>query len=231
MAITTASILDLIPLNGGVSDTVIQSYIDIVTQEADLLLNNIFASPLSVVTEANKINYSTQNSSGSNFIFVNAWQESGLTIKRTNIDNQNVASLTETPLVEGKDYVFWFGFGGDRIVGKTLPVTKIKLFDRLHPNEILRVYGTYGWQAGYPADVELALTNTIVDLATHATNQANNGGDTGLMRIESMTVEIEQSEAMTKQLRKEARNFLENESFKAIIAKYTLALKPNVYIV
>jgi len=196
-----------------------------------LQLNNIFADPLTVVAETDKINYSTQNTFGSNFILISAWQESGLTIKRTSQDNQHTATLTESPLVLGTDYTLWYGFKGYKIPAMTLPITAIKLNFGLSSSEVLRVYGTYGWQAGYPNDVQQVIANVVVSLSGYATSQANNGGETGYTRIKSMTTEIEMSEAMAEKTRNEARDFLKDPALQSILNKYLLATQQSITII
>lgn len=232
MSITLSEIKALIPItDGNPSDALLQQYIDIVTQEADLLLENIFASPFSVVTEADCINYGTANSKGSNIIAIRAWQPTGLTIKRTTKDNSQLEALEEDVLTSGDDYVFWYGWKGNKIPGLNLPVTNIKLLcTRLMPWEVLRVYGTYGWQEGYPAVVKQALTNVIVQLASYATQLALNGGVSGLTRIKSMTTEIEISEELAGAIRNQARSLLNDPVFYGIINTYLITTDNNLSI-
>lgn len=221
MAITTATVRALIPLTTGqLPDALLQKYIDIVTSEADLAFENIFANPLSTVTEADCINFTTNNTWGSSYVAIRAWQETVLTIKRIRIDDQHKTSLAEVPLVLGDDYALYYGWKGNKIPGKPLPVTNIILFCRLHPSEVLRVYGTYGWQAGYPKDVEAIITQIIADMAMYAQQYVSTGGVTALTRIKSMTTELEQGSQLAEKLRNYARNFMDDPAYQAILNKY-----------
>jgi hypothetical protein len=231
MSLTIRDIKQYIPVDCIIEDNLLNSYLSIVMSEVDLQLENIFVDPLTDLLEADLMNYGTSHPNGSDFIHITAWQETDLVIKRTNILNSYTSTLTETPLVLGQDYILWFGWQGKKIPGITLPVTAISLFNPLCSNEILRVYGTYGWQAGYPNDVKLAIANIVVSLSSYATTQANNGGENAYTRIKSMTTEIEMSEAMVKDLRDKARSFTQDTTFINLINKYTLATKQSVYIV
>ena len=82
MPFTITDVKSLIPVDS-ISDGLLTKYLEIVKAEADLQLNNIFADPLTTVTEANCINYGTQNANGSDFISISAWQQSELTIKNS----------------------------------------------------------------------------------------------------------------------------------------------------
>lgn len=226
MPFTITEVKNLIPTT--ISDGLLTQYLNLVKQEADLQLNNIFADPLTVISEADCINYTTQNFNGSNFISISAWQPTGLTIKLAGEEDQNLASLTETPLVLGEDYTLWYGFKGGKIPGKTLPVTAIKLlYRRLCRREILRVYGTYGWQAGYPLDLQQALANVIVSLA----NYAQNSNISGARRVKDLTTEIEFSDLMSEQLRNQARLLMADPAFSNIVAKYLNATQQTVTII
>ena len=233
MSITVSNVKELIPVNSGViSDTLIQAYINIVSEEADLQLRNIFATPLTPVLEADCINYTTQNTYGSQIIAITAWQEAGLTLKISSKENTHLATLTEIPLVLGQDYVLWYGWKGNKIPGKPLPVTNIILLGAvLSRYSILRAYGTYGWQAGYPSDVKQALYNVIVSLAGYATQTANQGGVTGLTREKSMTTEVEFDSSMAESLRNQARYLLNDPAFVAIIQKYTVVTENQLAII
>jgi len=231
MAFIIQDIKKYIPINCTIEDSLLNAYLEIITEEVDLQLNNIFADPLTDLVESDLMNYGTENTTGSSFIHIGAWQDTDLVIKRTTIDNKYLATLTESPLVLGQDYVLWYGWQGEKIPSKTLPVTALKLSSRLSPNEVLRVYGTYGWQAGYPLDLQLAIANLVVSLSSYATTQANNGGETGYTRLKSMTTEIEMSENMVKDLRDQTRTFTKDPAFIQIINKYTLATKQNAYII
>jgi hypothetical protein len=231
MPFTITDVKNLIPVDS-ISDGLLTKYLEIVTTEADLQLNNIFADPLTPVVESDCINYKTQNANGSNFISISAWQQTGLTIKLTDEENQNLASLTESPLVLGQDYILWYGFKGSKIPGKTLPVTAIKLLCRkLHRSEILRVYGTYGWQISYPLELQQALANVIVSLASYANAQAELNGISGQRRIKDLTTEIEFSDEMSKLLREQAQLLMNNPSFVGIIAKYTNIFEQTVTVI
>jgi hypothetical protein len=226
MSFTITDVKTLIPTT--VSDGLLTQYLNLVKAEADLQLNNIFADPLTTVTEANCINYKTQNYNGSDFISISAWQPTGLTIKLTDEENQNLASLTESPLVLGQDYILWYGFKGDKIPGLTLPVTAIKLISRgISRSQILRIYGTYGWQAGYPLEVQQALANVVVSLANFATN--NNL--LGATRVKDLSTEIEYRGGVAEKLRNQARLLIEDPAFSNIVAKYLNATQQTVTII
>jgi hypothetical protein len=229
---TVAQVMALIPVEGTISATLLGSYLDIVQTELDLALENIFADPAIVITEDECINYSTQNTNGSNFISIRAWQPTDLVLKQTTIDNQNKVSLDEQPLVLGEDYVLWYGFQGNKIPGLTVPVTAIKLLNaRLSPAGIIRVYGTYGWQAGYPVDVQNMVANMVVNLAGFAISLAELGGASGAKRIKSMTTEIELSDDMSEKLRNYARSFMDDPAYIAILDKYRYATKETITII
>jgi hypothetical protein len=231
MPFTIADVKNFIPVDCTIEDRLLSQYLAVVKEEVDLALDNIFADPLTPVLETAKINYGTQNTTGSNFIRISAWQETGLTIKRISKDRQYEATLTESPLVLGQDYALWYGWGGDKIIGKTLPITAIQLYSKLYPNETLRVYGTFGWQAGYPNDVKQAIANIVVSLSGYATSQANNGGETGYTRIKSMTTEVEVSEEMAKDLRNQARVLTNDPAFIQITNKYRIAISNSAIII
>lgn len=232
MSITVSDVTTLLPVDlSTLSGSLIQEYIDIVTTEADLALKNIFASPFSVITEANCINYETQNTFGSNFISIGAWQKTGLTIKKTTKDKKEIASLSETPLTLGSDYNFWYGFKGKQIPGLNLPVTAIQLTCKLAYGEVLRVYGTYGWQQGYPSGVKQALVNVIISLAGYANSTAQFGGINGITRVKDMTTEIEMDAGMAEQLRIQARNLLNDPVFQEIVNKYNLVTEESISVI
>jgi hypothetical protein len=226
MAFTITEVKALIPTT--ISDGLLTQYLNLVKAEADLQLNNIFADSLTTVTESNCINYKTQNYNGSNFISISAWQPGSLTIKLTDEKNQNLASLTETALVLGEDYTLWYGFKGQKIPGLTLPATAIKLLNRrLGYSEILRVYGTYGWQVGYPLELQQALSNVIISLA----NFANNNTLLGATRVKDLSTEIEFSDILAEKLRDQARLLLNDPAFSNIVAKYLNATQQTVTII
>jgi hypothetical protein len=232
MPITISDINSIMPLDYSVLPyELVQKYIDIVTEVADLELNNIFPNPLPTIAESDCINYGTENTFGSNFISIGAWQETGLTIKQTTKDKQHDNVLSENPLTIGKDYTFWYGKTGKKIPGKTLPVTAVKLTCGLQKYEILRVSGTYGWATTYPADIKTILSNVVISLATYANNTSLNGGVSGLSRIRDMTTEIEMSEDMAKQLRDQARNFLLDPAYSDIITSYKYATEQTISII
>lgn len=232
MSITVSDVTTLLPVDLSIlSGTLIQGYIDIVTTEADLQLNNIFVSPLSTVTEADCQNYGTQNTFGSSFISIGAWQKTGLTLKKTTKDKSEITSLSETPLTLGSDYNLWYGFKGKKIPSINLPVTGIQLSYKLGLNEILRVYGTYGWQAGYPSDVKQALVNVIISLAGYANSTAQFGGINGMTRVKDMTTEVEIDAGMAEQLRTQARSFLNDPVFQEIITKYNLVTEETISVI
>lgn len=233
MSILISDVRDLIPVDAGIiPDVLIQEYIDIVTTEADLQLKNIFADPLTAVTEADCQNYDTKNTSGTCFVPISAWQESGLTIKRTDKKNSHQVALTETPLVLGEDYILWHGWQGKKIPGLNLPVTNIQLLcDPLCKGEILRVAGTYGWQAGYPSEVKQVLANIIVGLAGYAQNTANQGGVTGAITEKSMTTLVEFSATMAKDLQDRAKYMLNDPAFLAILNKYNVVLDEGLTVI
>lgn len=217
--LTINDINKIIPISGSIN-TYVSTYSEMVCSEVDRQLNNIFANPLPTIAETAKQNYYISNSTGSDFVPIGAWQETGLNIKLTNRDNANTATLSESPLALGKDYDVFVGFYGTRIPGISQPVTAIKLLNRrLYPNEVLRVYGTYGWQAGYPIDLKVAIINVIMDLSSVAYNQATSGLPTGLTRIKSMTTEMETSDEVAKDMRKE-RDFMQNPMLSRLIFKY-----------
>lgn len=232
MSIIIPEIRALIPVDLSIlSDELIQGYIGIVTEEADLALGNIFADPFSTVAEGDCQNYQTQNASGSNFISIGAWQDSNITIKKAQYDKEQEAVLTESALELGKDYTYWYGFSGRKIPGINLPVTAVKLSCPIGRYEFLRVYGTYGWQQGYPADVRQALVNVIISLAGYANSTAQYGGLSGITRVKDMTTEVEVGETMAQQLREQARSFLNDPVFFGIIQKYRYATNEGLSVI
>lgn len=232
MSITLTQIQSFIPTDCSIDTTLLVNYGNIVSEEIDIALNNIFASPLATVLETDKVNYSTANTSGSTFISIGAWQEDGLTIKIAENTKAHTDTLTEDTLVLGTDYNLWYGWQGNKIIGKTLPVTRIQLLKkRLSRNEIVRVYGTYGWQAGYPNDVLEAIAQVAVELAGFAQSIANSGGVSGIKRLKSMTTEQEMSDNMAERLRTEARDVLANPIYARIINKYLLATESQISFV
>lgn len=207
--------------NSVVTDELIQQYINIVTEMVNEDLDNIFPDALPTVTQADCINYFPVGSRGLSFISIGAWQPAGLTFKITNTKNKDLASLTETALVLGTDYTFWYGKTGSKTPGKTEPVTAIKLLNKyLGTNECLRVYGTYGWSTEYPADIRYVLIRIISDLASEANSIAQSDGVGGAVRIKSMTVEIEQSEAMAKEWQDRARSLYNDQNYQNILGLY-----------
>lgn len=223
-SITLAEIKALIPIDGEISDDLLQSYSDIVTAEADLQLRNIFASPLPSVTEADCYNYRTYNTNGSRFISITAWQPTGLVVKKIDVDKSENITLTETPLVFGTDYVFWYGKTGDKIPGIAQPVTNIKLINNyLGYHGRLRLSGTYGWQAGYPNDIKVVLAQAIVDLASWVQDVASTGGSNLATRIKEENVEKEIDPKMLESMKSEAENLLSGESVQRVFNSYILA--------
>lgn len=220
--LSIADIRSQIPTdNSVVSDELIQQYMDIVTEMVNEDLDNIFPETFPTITEADCINYFPVGSRGLSFISIGAWQPTGLTFKITDSKNKDVASLTETPLILGTDYTLWYGKNGTKTPGKTEPVTAIKLLNKyLATNECLRVYGTYGWSTEYPADIKPILIRIISDLASEANSIAQSDGMGGATRIKSMTVEIEQSEAMAKEWQDRARSLYNDINYQNIISSY-----------
>ena len=232
MSITVSDVTTLLPVDlSTLSGSLIQEYIDIVTTEADLQLNNIFASPFSTVTEADCQNYGTQNTFGSSFISIGAWQKTGLTLKKTTKDKSETTSLSETPLTLGSDYNLWFGFKGKKIPSLNLPVTGIQLSCKLGLNEVLRVYGIYGWQQGYPSGVKQALVNVIISLAGYANSTAQFGGINGMTRVKDMTTEVEMDAGMAEQLRIQARNLLNDPVFQETVNRYNLVTEESISVI
>ena len=219
--LTLSDIKALIPIEGEISDILLESYSGIVTTEADLQLRNIFASPLPTVTEANCYNYQTYNTYGTRFVSVTAWQPTALVIKKICVDKSESTTLTETPLVFGTDYVFFYGKTGGKIPGINQPVTGVKLINNyLSYNERLRLAGTYGWQVGYPSNVKVALAQAIVDLAGQAQTNAENGGSSIAFRIKNRTVEKEIDPKMLEKQNAEAKNILSDPETQSIFRSY-----------
>jgi hypothetical protein len=220
-SLTLPEIKALIPIDGEISDALLGSYSEIVTTEADLQLRNIFASPLPTVLEADCYNYKTYNTYGSRFISVTAWQPTALVIKKIFIEKSEEVSLTETPLVFGTDYVFFYGKNGQKIPGINQPVTNIRLINcSLSYNERLRLSGTYGWQAGYPGEIKKALAQVIVDLAGQAQQTAEAGGTSIAFRIKNRSVEKEINPKMVEKQRSEAENLLSSPDIQDVFNSY-----------
>jgi hypothetical protein len=228
--LSIADIRSQIPTdNSVVSDELIQQYINIVTEMVNEDLDNIFPETLPTITEADCINYFPVGSRGLSFISIGAWQPTGLTFKITDTKNKDLASLTETALVLGTDYTLWYGKNGNKTPGKTEPVTAIKLLNKyLGTNECLRVYGTYGWSTDFPNDIKPILIRIISDLASEANSIAQSDGVGGATRIKSMTVEIEQSEAMAKEWQDRARSLYNDINYQNIIATYKAFTAPLI---
>lgn len=220
--ITIADVRSQIPIDSSVvSDELIKRYITIVCKMVDEDLDNIFTDPLPAIPESDCINYFPAGTNSLYFISIGAWQPAGLTLKITEEKNKDLASLAESPLVLGTDYTLWYGKNGTKTPGKTEPVTAIKLLNRrIDINQCLRVYGTYGWATEYPADIKYILIRIISDLASEAINIASNDGIGGVARIKSMTVEIEQSEAMAKEWQDRARSLYQDINYMNIINSY-----------
>lgn len=232
MSLSILDVRNLIPVDlTTISDELIQEYIDIVTETANLELNNIFPDSLVSVVESDCQNYSTANTFGTNFVPIGAWQETGLTIKKTSLENSHKTTLSESQLTLGNDYALWYGFKGRKIPGKNMPVTAIKLYRGLFQGEVLRVYGTYGWQEGYPADIKNTLVQIVISLAGYANSIAQMGGISGIKRVKDMTTEIELSDEMSKTLRDQARIFLDDSAYQSVIAKYKFVTEESISII
>jgi hypothetical protein len=228
--LSIADIRSQIPTdNSVVTDELIQQYINIVTEMVNEDLDNIFPETLPTVTQADCINYFPVGSRGLSFISIGAWQPTGLTFKITDTKNKDLASLTETALVLGTDYTLWYGKTGSKTPGKTEPVTAIKLLNKyLGTDECLRVYGTYGWSTEFPNDIKPILIRIISDLASEANSIAQSDGVGGLTRIKSLTVELEQSEAMAKEWQDRARSLYNDINYSNIIASYKAFTAPLI---
>lgn len=215
--------------SSAIPDELIQRYIDIVTEMVNEDLDNMFPETLPTILESDCINYFPVGTNGLYFISIGAWQPTGLSFKITDEKNKDLVSLTETALVLGTDYTLWYGKNGTKTPGKTEPVTAIKLLNRgVSTNQCLRVYGTYGWSTDYPADIKYILIRIISDLASEAMNVASNDGMGGLTRIKSMTVEIEQSEAMAREWQDRARSLYQDINYVNIINSYKAFTSPLI---
>ena len=210
-----------------VDNNVINFYSEIVCQEADLQLNNIFADPLNTVVESNCINFTTASHIPTRFIPIFAWQEAGLTIKKISKDKQYEHILTESPLILGEDYSLHYGFTGNKVIGLNLPITRLILSTPINNYQFLRISGTYGWQAGYPLTIKTLLSNIIINLAGKNGNMSSIGSDE-LTRIKSMTVEKERDPVLVEKARNEARNFLADPVFVNAIYKYRVLQKETL---
>jgi len=210
--------------DGALSDSLLNVYINLVTTVADEDLFNIFPeTDFTVVTEADCINYGTQNTFGTNFVSIRAWQDELLTIKLIDVTKASETTLTEPILEIGKHYRLWYGKNGSKIPGLALPVTHIELFGGLGSSQLLRVAGKYGWQVGYPEDVKNALISIIVDVANYANNfanTANSGSNEAIIRIKSLSTEKQADVQLLTMLRDQTKNFMNNPLYLFILSKY-----------
>lgn len=196
------------------------------------------------VVEEDKHNFFVENTDFQEFISIGAWQDSGLTIKKGEYDKSNLSALTTSPLILGQDYeLFRFKTGFKKLpksLAKANPAVAIKLYCPLYHNEFLRIYGTWGFSNGLPADLEYliytALKNAIEYNDSTGKNFENGGSGGGSGSVSSIreyttSVTFSSSEKSQDFARNYFLDFLNTPNARAIIARYELQFNQTNFFI
>jgi hypothetical protein len=149
-------------------------------------------------------------------VSIEAWQDTNLTVQIGNYFNSTLTTLTL-----GKDYLL--KRYKDRVSpGQPNPVVKIKMLTnynntintngyygtwsslhgpvnpKLTDRQFLRLTGTYGWQNGYPDDLQNVLYRVVKDRLEWNANQTASGGS-GLVNNER-SLTLSRTQALTPEI-------------------------------
>lgn len=230
MAITVTEVRNLtFYTTSQVSDSQIQSYLDYVEGMINQDLGNIFTT--TTITEADCYNYETNNTHGSLVISIGAWQESGLSVKRIDIEDKHNTAPADNTLTLGTDYVLHYAINNQKIPTVTNPVTAIELISwGLHRHELLRVWGTYGWGNDYPSDVKYMIIQLVGDLLGYALSKSRYGGAGVAKSEKDLTSQVTYELPSANNLRDYLLNIYSNPSYQDILLKYRMLTQNSLTV-